>query len=165
MSQDWDHVLRPNIPVLVWHFFQCSLLVQILFTKPFFYVNIENSKSSVFQLVHGVPQGSLVLFSSPYTPVRYCHIKFSTNLMLMIINFSYHSQPWNSLIISLTLKTLLLTYQTFSLLILPKTKIHIFGLPQQLSKLNNPTIHVPNNVILSPVDSAHNMGVIFVKNH
>jgi len=35
---------------------------------------------------------------------------------------------------------------------------------QQLSKLNNPTIHLPNNFILSPVDSARNFGVIFDKN-
>jgi len=31
-------------------------------------------------------------------------------------------------------------------------------------KLNNPTIHLPNNVILSPVDSVRNLGVIFDKN-
>jgi len=43
-----------------------------------------------------------------------------------------------------------------------KTEFLIFGLPQQLSKLNNPTIHLPNNV-LSPVDSARNLGVIFDK--
>jgi len=35
-----------------------------------------------------------------------------------------------------------------------KTEFLIFGLPQQLSKLNNPTIHLLNNMILSPVDSA-----------
>jgi len=35
---------------------------------------------------------------------------------------------------------------------------------KQLSKLNNPTIHLPNNVILSPIDSARNLGVIFDKN-
>jgi len=34
-----------------------------------------------------------------------------------------------------------------------KTEFLIFGLPQQLSKLNNPAIHLPN-VIRSPVDSA-----------
>jgi len=46
-----------------------------------------------------------------------------------------------------------------------KTEFLIFGLPQQLSKLNNPTIHLLNNVILSPVDSdswCHD--VIFDKN-
>jgi len=45
-----------------------------------------------------------------------------------------------------------------------KTEFLIFGLLQQLFKLNNPTIHLPNNVILSPVDSARNLGVIFDKN-
>jgi len=33
----------------------------------------------------------------------------------------------------------------------------------KLSKLNNPTIHLPNNVILSPVNSVRNLGVIFDK--
>jgi len=40
-----------------------------------------------------------------------------------------------------------------------KIEFLVFGLPQ-LSKLNNPTIHRPNNVIFSPVDSARNLGVI-----
>jgi len=44
-----------------------------------------------------------------------------------------------------------------------KTEFLILGLPQQLSKLNNPTIHLPNSVILAPVDSARNLGVIFDK--
>jgi len=38
-----------------------------------------------------------------------------------------------------------------------KTEFLIFGLPQQLSKLNNRTIHLPNNVVLSPFDSARNL--------
>jgi len=42
-----------------------------------------------------------------------------------------------------------------------KTEFLIFGLPQQLSKLNNPTIHL-YNVILSPVvDAARNLGATF----
>jgi len=45
-----------------------------------------------------------------------------------------------------------------------KTEFLVFGLLQQLSKRNNPTIHLPNIVILSPVDSAQNLGVIFDKN-
>ena len=44
------------------------------------------------------------------------------------------------------------------------TEFLIIGLPQQLSKLSNPTIHLPNNVILTPVDSARNLGVIFDNN-
>jgi len=45
-----------------------------------------------------------------------------------------------------------------------KTEFLIFGLPQQLSKLNNPTIHLLNNAILLHVDSAHNLGVFYDKN-
>jgi len=36
--------------------------------------------------------------------------------------------------------------------------------PQQLSKLNYPTIHLPNNVKLSPVDYARHFGVNFDTN-
>jgi len=42
-----------------------------------------------------------------------------------------------------------------------KTEFLVFGLPQQLSKLNNHTFHLPNNVILSPV--ASNLGVMLDK--
>jgi len=45
-----------------------------------------------------------------------------------------------------------------------KTEFLIFSLPQQLSKLNNPTVHLPNTVILTPVDSARNFGIIFDTN-
>jgi len=38
-----------------------------------------------------------------------------------------------------------------------KTEFLLFGLPQQLYKLNNPTIHLLNNIILLPVESAHNL--------
>jgi len=61
-----------------------------------FYVIIENLKSSVFQLLYGFPQGSVL---GPYC-------------LLMILIFSYYYQLWISLIASLTLKTLKLTYQT-----------------------------------------------------
>jgi len=40
----------------------------------------------------------------------------------------------------------------------------MFGLPRQCSKLDNPTIHLPNNIILSPVYSTRSLGVIFDKN-
>ena len=45
-----------------------------------------------------------------------------------------------------------------------KTEFLIIGLPQQLSKLRSPTIHLPNDVTLTPVDSARNLGVIFDNN-
>ena len=45
-----------------------------------------------------------------------------------------------------------------------KTEFLIIGLPQQLSKLNSPIIHLPNNVTFSPVTSASDLGVIFDNN-
>ena len=45
-----------------------------------------------------------------------------------------------------------------------KTEFLIIGLPQQLSKLRSPTIHLPNDVTLTPVDSARNLGVVFDNN-
>ena len=45
-----------------------------------------------------------------------------------------------------------------------KTEFLFIGLPQQLSKLNSPVIHLPYNVTLSPVTSARNIGVIFDNN-
>jgi hypothetical protein len=46
------------------------------------------------------------------------------------------------------------------------TEFLLVGLPQQLSKLSNPLIHLPNNVILCPVHSASvpNLGVVFDSN-
>jgi hypothetical protein len=45
-----------------------------------------------------------------------------------------------------------------------KTEFLVIVLPQQLSKLNSPTIYLPNNVTFTPVVSALNLGVIVDKN-
>jgi hypothetical protein len=52
----------------------------------------------------------------------------------------------------------------FLSLIPSKTEFLFVGLPRQLSKLSNPIMHLPNNVTLSPVHSAPNVGVIFDSN-
>jgi hypothetical protein len=44
------------------------------------------------------------------------------------------------------------------------TEFLAVGLLQQLSKLNNPIVHLPNNVTLSPIHSAPNVGDIFDNN-
>jgi hypothetical protein len=49
----------------------------------------------------------------------------------------------------------------FPSLSLSKTDFLIIILRQQLAKLSNPTISVPNSVTLSPVASVRNFGVIF----
>jgi len=47
-----------------------------------------------------------------------------------------------------------------------KSEFLIFDLTQQFSQLDNPTIHLgqSSNAIISPVDSARKLGVIFDKN-
>ena len=45
-----------------------------------------------------------------------------------------------------------------------KTEFLIIGLPKQLEQLNHPIIHLPDDVISSPVDSARNLGAIFYSN-
>jgi hypothetical protein len=44
------------------------------------------------------------------------------------------------------------------------TEFLLLGLPQQLAKLQNPNISLPGNVVLNPVTSARNLGVIFDSN-
>jgi len=61
--------------ILVWYLFYWSLSDQILFTIPFFLCQLWNSKSSVFQLLFGVPQGSdlspllFVFYATPLSTV------------------------------------------------------------------------------------------------
>ena len=90
--------------------------------------------------------------------------------MRMILNFFYLSRLLIFHTISFILKTLnqMCTtgcHQTNFFSLNPsKTEFLIIGLPQQLSKLRSPTIHLPNDVTLTPVDSARNLGVIFDNN-
>jgi hypothetical protein len=89
--------------------------------------------------------------------------------LLMTLNCFFHSLLLILLITSRILKTLYVMFltgchPTFFLSNPSKTEFLIIGLPQQLSKLNSPVIHLPNNVTLSPVTSARNLGVIFDNN-
>jgi hypothetical protein len=45
-----------------------------------------------------------------------------------------------------------------------KTEFLLVGLPQQLSKIENPSISMTPTVVLSPVSSARNLGVLFNSN-
>jgi len=71
----------------------------------FFYVNIQNSKSSVFQLLYGVPQGSvLVLYSPSYTPLLSVHCQ----------SYLIHQQTTTSTLIIYPTQLLLFSALDFS---------------------------------------------------
>ena len=113
-------------------------------------------------------------FSSSYTPLLsvlsyLIHLQIII-CMRMLFNFSYHSLLLILHTISLILNILYLMsttgyHWTFFLSIsLGLVEFLLVGLHQQLSKLSNPIIHLRNNVTLSPVYSARNLGVIFDSN-
>jgi len=139
-----------------------------------FYVNIENSKSSVFQLLYGVRHGSVlgpllfILYTTPLSTVisnSSANHQFYADDTQLLLPFSALDFSHNIIHLENTLTNIANWMSSNSLSLNPsKIEFLIFGLPQQLSKLNNPTIHLPNNVILSPVDSARYLGVIFDKN-
>jgi len=109
-------------------------------------VNIENSESSVFQLLYGVPQRSLkdpslVLYATFYTWLLSVGLSVADDTQLLL--------SFSALDFSHNITHLENTITNFLSLNPSKTEFLIFGIPQQLSKLNNPTIHQPNNVILS----------------
>ena len=42
-----------------------------------------------------------------------------------------------------------------------KTEFMLIGLPQQISKISNPSLSLPSNHPITPTDSARNLGFIF----
>jgi len=140
-----------------------------------FYVNIENSKSSVFQLHYGVPQGAVlgplhfILYTTPlstFTSTSSANHQLYADDTQLLLSFSAQDFSHNITHLENTIANVANWMSSNFLSFNPsKTEFLIFGLPsQKLSKLNNPTIHLTNNVILSPIDSARNLGVIFDKN-
>jgi len=130
----------------------CRIKSYLLYRS--FYVNIENSNSSVFQLLYGASQGSVLgplLFIS-YTPPLSIVISNSSNHQLyadatqLLLSFSALDFSHNISHLEHTITNLANWMLSNFLSLNPsKTEFLIFGLSQQLSKLNNPTIHLPKS--------------------
>jgi len=123
--------------------------------------------STSWQLVviKSVPSLKSLLIQDSRTSVwlyRYSHLYADDTPLLLsflALHFSHNITELENTIVNVSnwMSSKFLSLNPF------KAEFLIFGLPQQVSKLNYPTIHLPNNVIHihSPIDSAHNLGVSF----
>jgi len=134
-----------------------------------FYVSIENSKSSVFKLLYGVSQGSIlgplffILYTTPLSTIM-CNLSANHQLYAddtrLLLSFSALDFSHNIPHLENTITNVANWMSSNFLFLNPsKTEFLIFSLPQQLSFISiilpfyqsyhstNPT-NLPNNVIL-----------------
>jgi Reverse transcriptase (RNA-dependent DNA polymerase) len=140
-----------------------------------FYVNVENTKSSLFQFLYGVPQGSVlgpllfVLFTIPLCIVisisSVNHHLYADDTELSL-SFSLADFAYNISLLELCISNVYnLTSSNILSLNPSETDFFLVGIPQQLSKLSNPIIHIYLIMsFCSPVHSGPNLGVIYDSN-
>jgi hypothetical protein len=139
-----------------------------------FFVDINGIKSSSFQLLYGVPQGSVLgplLFILYTTPLSTIISKSSVNHKLyaddtqLFLSFSAVNFSENIKILQQTICEISNWMASNFLSLNPsKTEFLLLGLPAQLAKIENPTLFLPSKVNIKPVPSARNLGIIFDSN-
>ena len=148
--------------------------VESYLTSRSFYVQVKDSQSSVYQLLYGVPQGSVlgpllfILYTTPLSTViskSAAHHHLYADDTQLFISFSSTKFIQNVSVLENTIAEVS-SWMSANLLMLnpSKTEFLLFGLPKQLSKIENPSLSMTSTVTLTPVSSARNLGVLFDSN-
>ena len=136
-----------------------------------FSVLTNGIKSLPLPVTCGVPQGSVlgpllfIIYTTPLSSLLSAssvnHHLYADDTQLFI---SFTPQSFSSSIQSLqNTIAAVATWMSSNLLCLnqSKSEFMVIGHPKQLSKLNKPSLAMPDNTILLPVSSARNLGIIF----
>ena len=168
----YSRPLHPNPSSfhLVWNFLCFNALVHFISLIPHIYCEIPPRSSPSSPLTYGVPQGSVlgpVLFnlyttlSSHISTSSISHLLYADDTQLFI---SFVPKNLSSAINNLqSTITLISSWMSSNYLTLNPsiTEFLLIGLPQQTSKIVNPSLSLPTTKPIMPSLSAKNLGFIF----
>ena len=149
----------------------CPYIIQNLHNISLFLCSCLWFASPSYPLSCGVPQGPVlgpIIFSMYTTPLSTLISSRSLNHHLLAddtqIFISFASKTFTTAITQLqdTISDITSWMIANHLSLNPsKTEYMLIGLPQQISKISNPSLSLPTNHPITSTDSARNLGFIF----